>query len=179
VRLYTEDGALIDTADQVWIDEAGTSGWAQVHLETGLAKGRYNLSAVVSDIAGNSSSMIWEYCVGIDGMGIDPNAGDPYNWPNPFEPNDEGTHFVIPVEGSTGSADLEIKIYDWAGNFVATVYDGPFSPNDASNVSRLTWYGTNDNGDQIANGVYLAHVHIVAGGQAKDNVLKVAFKNAK
>ncbi|MBU0692760.1 hypothetical protein KKC97_08805, partial [bacterium] len=98
--------------------------------------------------------------------------GETYNYPNPFTPEDEYTTFVLPLEeGFTGAATVKIAVYDLAGHFVANVWDGPYYEGEP-----LTWRGVNEHGGEIANGVYLAHITVQAGGKTVENVVKVAYK---
>ncbi|MBI5058505.1 hypothetical protein HZB60_01850 [candidate division KSB1 bacterium] len=174
MSLRTMGGVTVATDTVANIDAAGTSGWADLTAGP-LAAGEYDLYATVADVAGNATAMTWHYVVGERNQTL--TEGPVYNYPNPFTPADGHTTFVFPVTGVEGNAEVQVKLYDWAGNFVATIYDGPWSANCAT--CAVTWAGTNDGGDQVANGVYLANVKITASGKTRQEVVKVAFKNEK
>ncbi len=171
----TYNGEVVATDPQVVIDPAATSGTATLQVAApGLAVGDYILNAYVADIAGNSTTMSWTYRVRVlfvpEPFGLGAEA--PYVYPNPFMPGDIAK-FHISLTGNVGSASLEIKIYDFSGQFVATVWDGSYSPS----AGEPEWAGINENNEQVANGVYLAHVRVSAGGATREEILKVAFKN--
>jgi hypothetical protein len=134
----------------------------------GLEVGQYMLRAVVTDLGGNVAMAEWIYRVGEPVPVI---VGKSYTWPNPFVPGDVA-HFELGV-GGEGLAFVKIKIYDFAGQFVCTVFEGQYQPG-----ADICWDGQNDKG-YVANGVYLAHVVIEAGGKVSDEILKVAFKKEK
>ncbi len=175
-RLWlTFNGEVVATDPQVTIDPAGTSGTATLPVQApGLEVGDYILNAYVADIAGNSTTMHWTYRVRAVVVPELVKLGEeaPYAYPNPFMPGDVAK-FHISLTGNVGSASLEIKIYDFSGQFVATVWDGSYSPS----AGDPEWAGVNENNEQIANGVYLAHVRVSAGGETREEILKVAFKN--
>jgi hypothetical protein len=141
-----------------------------------LAAGRYELLAEGADVSGNRSSAGFSYTV-VDTTTNPPGGqlGDSavYNYPNPFSslPNEGGgmTHFSLPASGGTF---VQIKIYDFSGLFVRTVFDGnlPFTGYEPA------WRGENENGVEVAGGVYLARVQMRAGDQSRQQVLKVAYK---
>jgi hypothetical protein len=178
VLRLTRDGNVIAEAgpNDITIDPAGTSGSATA-VSPVLAVGNYILYAYVEDIAGNSTTQTWTYYVR-NVVGDNPfefTEGMPYTWPNPFPTTEENvTHFEIPITGDIGVATVQIKIYDFSGAFVALVYDGSWVPG-----TQITWAGVNESGEQVANGVYLAHVRLTAGGETRDDILKIAFKNPK
>ncbi len=74
--------------------------------------------------------------------------------------------------GSGNGAYVSIKMYDFSGRFVATVYEGTL----ADNNTAITWAGTNDKGEEVANGVYLANVTVSGDGKTVNNIVKVAYK---
>jgi len=82
------------------------------------------------------------------------------------------THFRLPVTG-IGGVTASIKIYDFSGEYVATVFEGPLTTND------IPWAFVNYNNEQVANGVYLAHVKTSASGKTREDIVKVAFKNKR
>ncbi|MCB9366153.1 MAG: hypothetical protein H6506_02855 [Calditrichaeota bacterium] len=171
VRLWLTTAAGVDVATNptVSISANGLTGYATLR-PAALTVGDYVLHAELSDMAGNHASMTWAYRVGEEGP---LPGGDAYNYPNPFTPEDGYTTFHLPLEeGSSGGATVSIKIYDFAGHLVATVYDGVLNdPNTA-----LTWAGTNEKGEDVANGVYLAHVEVSGSGKTVKTIVKVAYK---
>jgi hypothetical protein len=162
----------------VTLDGARRTGTARLAVSN-LAVGSYRLYAHLADIAGNGVDANWNYSV-IDTTTppVRPDSltrESAYNYPNPFTPADGGTQFHLPiVGGGAGGSTVSIKIYDFSGQFVATVYEGAVTNAEDPN---LVWNGTNSDGEMVANGVYLAHVKTTVNGQVKEDVVKVAFKN--
>jgi len=72
-----------------------------------------------------------------------------YNYPNPFNPDNETTMLRYSLEKS---AKVTIKIYDAGGNIVKTVIDG--IQQTATEEQNVMWDGKNGDGDVVANGVY-------------------------
>jgi hypothetical protein len=157
-----------DTVD-VSIASNGRSGSARINVLS-LAVGDYKLYFEVTDIAGNRATGTYSYRVGTNEPIV---GGETFNYPNPFTPEDGYTTFHLPFEAGSGAgAFASIKIYDLAGNYVYTVFEGAIA--DAS--QELRWYGRSDGGEEVANGVYLAHVSVSGGGKSVETVVKVAYK---
>ncbi|MCC6475812.1 hypothetical protein IT157_02045 [bacterium] len=167
--LTTAGGTTVANEPTVSIAPNGLTGYATLRPEP-LASGDYVLHADLSDIAGNHASMTWAYQVGAD-LPIPTDVI--HNFPNPFTKEDGHTTFVLFAPGSGAGADVEIKIYDVAGHFVKTVIDGIV----ADPGLPITWDGTNEKDEEVANGVYLAYVNINGGGgESKQSIVKVAYK---
>jgi hypothetical protein len=71
------------------------------------------------------------------------------NYPNPFN-NETKIQFVVPDMAGT-LASVLVQIYDITGQKVATVVNGSYE----SGRYTVTWRGTNDQGQQLASGIYL------------------------
>ncbi len=171
IWLTKHDGTIVGAEQSVSIAGNGLSGYATLPFQ-GLEIGQYDLHAEVSDLAGNRATGSWHYFVGSPGVGF---AGETYNYPNPFTKDDGFTTFVLPIEpGSASGAYVSIKIYDFSGRFVATVYEGSLADNNMA----ITWAGTNDKGEEVAAGVYLANVTVSGSGKTVNNIVKVAYKQA-
>ena len=90
--------------------------------------------------------------------------GKPLNAPNPFNPKNGGVTYVY-LPQALRSASPILKIYNIAGELVRTVES--YSP------SRVEWDGKNDQGDTVANGIYLYVVQTDKGiGQGKVTLIK-------
>ncbi len=66
------------------------------------------------------------------------------NYPNPFNSSTEIT-FTINISGHT-----TLKIFNILGQCVRTLIDGEETPGN----KKITWDGNNDNGNQVASGIY-------------------------
>jgi hypothetical protein len=141
-----------------------------------LEPGDYTLFAQATDLSGNRADAAFQYAV--RDTVIPPGEaqlGDSlaYVYPNPFSAlaseGDGMTRFSLPA---TGGALVQIKIYDFSGMFVSTVFDGALPRTGFEPI----WRAQNDHGEQVASGVYLAHIRMSAGGQTKEQIVRVAFK---
>jgi len=129
-----------------------------------------------SDLAGNRLSVDWLYVTAnVPGPAKLLDNETARNYPNPFE-SGEVTTFKLPLESmdNTTGAYVNIKLYDFGGMYVKTVYEGYLMPG-----AKLEWDGRNDDGEAVANGVYLARCVVSADGKSKEDIVKVAFKNKK
>lgn len=77
-----------------------------------------------------------------------------YAAPNPFSPDDEYTRFYY--QTTLPTSQVTIKIFDFGMNPVRTLIQN--APRTGTEVLYTVWDGTNDNGQQIANGVYFYRV---------------------
>jgi hypothetical protein len=169
LSLTNAGGVVITDAVTVELSDNARTGRAFIH-PADLATGDYTLYFQVEDVAGNRVFETWSYEVGEGPQPAVVTDGETFNYPNPFVPGEETT-FVLPLsEDFTGSAYVQIKIYDLSGHYVATVTDGNYYSGD-----DLTWNGESEGHDEVANGVYLAHVKVRASGESIDAVVKVAF----
>jgi len=91
-----------------------------------------------------------------------------WNYPNPFEPNTSLTHIRYYLHQPT---QVGIRIYDAKGELVKTLLNRTLK-SQGEHIEDL-WDGTNENGDQVGNGVYLCKVSI--GDDFK--VIKIAVVN--
>ena len=67
------------------------------------------------------------------------------NYPNPFNP-ETSIHFALPT-----MARVQLVVYNVLGQQVAVLVDGEYPAGD----HRVTWNGTDRNGESVASGVYL------------------------
>ena len=73
------------------------------------------------------------------------------NFPNPFNPNTTIRYTIAQ------DAHVTLTVYDVAGRRVRTLVDD----NKRPNFYKIVWDGKNDNGEQVASGVYF--YRLVAG----------------
>jgi len=172
VRMESFNGPAIETTMDVNMNALGTEALVRLTVSNPLARGTYVLYAECANVAGNRGEGNWTFIVsGFDAPDVI-ETETAYNYPNPFEYGEE-THFVVPIMGGGVGSFVRINIYDFAGQHVRKVFEGTWM-----NVEPI-WDGRNDDGEFVANGVYLAQVVTQAGGQTKEDIVKVAFKNKK
>ena len=86
-----------------------------------------------------------------------------WNYPNPFSSNTSFT-FVLSTE-----AEVKISVYTVAGRLIKTI-DGIFAN---PGYNQIAWDGLDEDGDELANGVYLYRV--VAKTQTSDGTKSTDF----
>jgi len=82
--------------------------------------------------------------------------GDSY--PNPFNPA-----VVLPLDVVTDAAAVSLRVYDVLGRRVRQVWQGPLQ----AGSHRLVWDGRDEQGEEVAAGVYLYQVEIDGQVEAK------------
>jgi len=82
--------------------------------------------------------------------------GDSY--PNPFNPA-----VVLPLDVATDAAVVSLRVYDVLGRRVRQVWQGPLR----AGSYRFTWDGRDEQGEEVAAGVYLYQVEIDGQVEAK------------
>ena len=127
-----------------------------------LELGEHTLTVWVSDVLGNRTRAECSFMVSADTRLI----ADTYVYPNPLDPSNGGGSFVVNA-GQEGRAT--IKVYDFAGDFVATV---------AHDVkvgwgTEIHWDGRAEDGTLLASGPYVAHVRVHNDDGAMTRVIKV------
>ncbi len=94
---------------------------------------------------------------------------DVVNYPNPFS---DKTNFTFQVHGTNLSAGVRIKIYTITGRLVRSM-DNLIPPSDGFNY--YPWDGRDDDGDIIANGVYLYKIIIKSENEQKEAIEKLVI----
>ena len=95
-----------------------------------------------------------------------------YNYPNPFK---DGTYFTFIVTGDKIPDQLYLKIYTVAGRLIRTINVSSAELGSDVGFKRIYWDGKDEDGDEIANGVYFYKVIY----KVKDVVKTVTQKLAK
>ncbi len=91
-----------------------------------------------------------------DARPVQHRLGDSY--PNPFNPQ-----VVIPLDLATDAAGVSLTVYDVLGRRVRQVWDGPLE----AGPHRFTWDGRDEEGKEVAAGVYVYKVEMDGQIQAK------------
>ena len=91
-----------------------------------------------------------------------------YNWPNPFNPNQQPTNFTFSLPSRM---DVELRIVDLSGDLVYSKHYGASETNAGERANQKSWDGKNGSGVIVANGVYI--LSISAGGQVAKNRVAV------
>ncbi len=119
---------------------------------TGLSNGKHSLTVKAWDVNNNSGEGTVNFEV-YDGTVV--RINNLMNYPNPFS---DKTHFVFEHNHPDEAMDVSINIYSTSGAIVRTIRQN-FTPTGARSV-EITWDGTDDNGAQLLNGLYVYRLNL-------------------
>ena len=135
-----------------------------------LPEGQNTLQIYAKDASGNLS----------DSAGLkvvfnvykNPDLVNVFNYPNPFQ-ND--TYFTFELHGMNVPEEFLIKIYTVAGRLIRDIS----IPSSQLQIgfNKIYWNGRDQDGDRIANGVYLYKMISKSGGVVKSVISKLAKVN--
>jgi hypothetical protein len=136
-----------------------------------LDLGKHELSIEIKDVNGNDSRK--EYLLQVDD---DFDLHVYGNYPNPFS---DMTIFSYYITSTEILDDLEIRIFTTSGRLIKRIKNdiNTMSPgNDPRRVgyNELMWDGTDEDGNDVANGVYFAMIRAKFEDKVKEEILKVA-----
>jgi hypothetical protein len=140
---------------------------AQINWLPDLNDGEHTLEILAKDASGNffdstSSRSTFSVFNEFDLIRV-------FNYPNPFT-ND--THFTFELRGSELPDRVNIKVYTIAGRLIWD-YEVPAS-DMTPGFNRIHWNGKDQDGDDIANGVYLYKVNAKFKDETKSITQKLA-----
>jgi hypothetical protein len=167
VKVTGPNGSSI-TPEDLNIDESGIS----FKITNGgnlLTTGTYTVTISGQDKLGNKFSSTCSFQVGGNVVQV---LGAKVV-PNPFNPM-TGVDAQI-MFNLNKPADVEVTAYDWAGDYVATIFRGTKGIGPVS----IAWGGQTEDGRDLANGVYLIRIVVNDGSRQEPRVLKLAIWNEK
>jgi hypothetical protein len=130
-----------------------------------LVDGKHVVTAKAWDVYNNSSTAQTTFEVASTS---DLRISEVFNYPNPFA---RGTTFTF-QQNQSSPIDVEIKIYTLAGRIVRVLS----SSGVMDTFVRIGWDGRDEDGDILANGVYLYRVvaHTVDGEKSTQAIGKLS-----
>jgi hypothetical protein len=132
-----------------------------------IPDGKHILEIFAEDPSGNyfdSSSHKYEFFVYNQ-----PDIVNVFNYPNPFN-ND--TYFTFELHGQIAPDELKIKIFTVAGRLIKE-FTVPSSDLHIG-FNKIYWEGRDQDGDEIANGVYFYKIIAKNNGVVKTSIEKLA-----
>ena len=116
--------------------------------------GTYQLIVHGKDKTGNTAGNA-DYTVSFD-VYNKPMISNMFNYPNPFTTS---TAFVFTITGSQVPQNIRIQILTITGKIIKEITMQELGPlHIGRNITDYKWNGTDQYGDQVANGVYLYRV---------------------
>ena len=147
IVLLIDDGQQqINVTDRFQYDTGSYQIGRLSYQLSGLSPGVHRVTAKAWDNFNNFSIASLDFEVSEQNRLVLRNV---LNCPNPFDPRSETTEFTYEI---SRPADITIKVYTVAGRLIRTFREGERP--SGFNLSR-PWRGEDEDGDQIANGVYL------------------------
>ena len=145
----------VDVTDYFQYNEGSyLEGKLQYQL-TNIGEGEHNLSLKVWDNANNSSTQFLEFRVVPRGELL---VEDVLNYPNPMSTS---TYFTFKLNRD---AEVDIKIFTVDGRLIKRMEGILGEPG----FNMIAWNGRDEEGDELANGVYLYKVNATAHAEGKD-----------
>jgi len=123
----------------------------EIHWTPELPDGKHKLEILAKDASGNffdtTSSRTTFFVFN------ESDLTDVFNYPNPFT---NETNFTFSLRGTELPEEVNIKVYTIAGRLIRDI-DLPVSDLTIG-FNKIYWNGRDQDGDEIANGVYLYKV---------------------
>ncbi len=116
-----------------------------------LKDGKHILEVLAKDASNNYFDTV-SYRV-VFNVSKESDMKNVYNYPNPFK---DDTYFTFEITGISPPDELRIKIFTIAGRLIREIN----VPSSSLNIgfNKIPWNGRDEDGDEIANGVYLYKV---------------------
>ncbi len=141
-----------------------------------LEDGVYAMRVIAADVSGNQAGTE-PYEISFEVVN-ESTVTNFYPYPNPFSSN---TRFVFTLTGAEVPDQLKIQIMSVSGRVVREITQDEVGPiRIGNNITAYAWDGTDEFGDQLANGVYLYRVMLRMNGESLNHratSADKAFKN--
>lgn len=135
--------------------------------DAALAVGDYTISVRGRDRLGNGFDKVCSFSVANPVLAV--FGGSVF--PNPFDPRANAA--TIQWEMSQPGF-VTIEVYDFAGDFVGRIVDGQrLTPPQAA--AGVSWSGTDEDGEDLADGGYIAHIVVKGAGRTQSTDVKIAI----
>lgn len=135
---------------------------ATVNYAPSLQPGDHRFRYVATDITGNFADSVLNVVLVDNKLRINDMA----NYPNPMQTQ---TNFMFTLSGSSNPSSCIVKIYTVAGRLVKEI-----NANANIGFNSISWDGKDNDGDYIANGVYLYKFVIQGDTQTETATQKLA-----
>lgn len=153
-RVYFSEQSVVS-----WTSQTENSPFTIQYSPTNLSDGVYFLKIHGQDQAGNLSSEE-PYVISFEVVNHQ-SITNLTPFPNPFRTY---CQFEFTLTGNEIPQDITIEIHSASGELVRTItYDELGVLHAGHNITDFKWYGTNDSGAQLANGLYIYRVIIENG----------------
>jgi hypothetical protein len=139
------------------------SGKLRYHLED-LISGEHRLSLQAWDNLNNPNlEEVSLRIASAEGLVL----SDVYNYPNPFA---NETNFTFQAQGLDAGAEVSVKVYTVSGRLIRTI---DALPEPRPGFNYYYWDGNDEDGDPLANGVYLYKIILKSGDKQREVIEKL------
>ncbi|PIS30576.1 hypothetical protein COT42_02745 [Candidatus Saganbacteria bacterium CG08_land_8_20_14_0_20_45_16] len=137
-----------------------------------LSDGTYNIKVQATDDIGNITTKEVTSLIVTSSPDVQ-LLGRPLNCPNPFDPGSQATTIGYTL---TKANNITLRIFDLAGNVVATNNYSSSQSGGQAGYNGVTWDGKTSSGSYVGNGIYvyliIADGKVVPNGRGKLTVFK-------
>lgn len=155
------DGASLDSS-LIAIAEEGNGQVLTLSINPTFSVGNHNVMVSAQDLSGNQGSATIQFQVAgqfkLDFVG---------NYPNPFK---NKTYIAYSLTEQT-TEPVQIRIYTVSGRLIRTLYS---SSAEEINYGEIYWDGRDQDGANIANGVYFYKIFARRGDEKIERTMKMA-----
>ncbi|MBL0061502.1 MAG: T9SS type A sorting domain-containing protein [bacterium] len=159
---FVLDGDTLRDELIAWNDTSTSNSSLTALVEPDLDTGEHEVKIFATDNHGNTSSYVTQFEVRGD-FGFEWAI----NYPNPFANN---TTIAYVLTGVTDDF-TQIKIYTVSGRLIRTLRE---TERATANYRTQQWDGRDEDGNEVANGVYFARVVAKQGEQTIEETVKLA-----
>lgn len=157
----------MNTNNISFIYEEYPSATARLTWSPVFESGLHYLEIEAKDASGNNTDTV-SYQIRFN-VSTENRILDVYNYPNPFE---NETYFTFNLTGSDLPDELKIRIFTVAGRLIREIF---IPPSDLRfGFNKIYWDGRDQDGENIANGVYFYKISVVNNGQLLSETKKMA-----
>jgi hypothetical protein len=144
-------------------------GTVKYPVTLSLAQGKHSVTVTAFDVFNNSSEASATFDLETSEQ---LSLTDVYNYPDPFRSNTAFTFRRTAVGGAGTPVDVKIKVFTLSGRLIKTIL--AYGLTDT--FVKIDWDGLDDDGNRLANGVYLYMVVVstVDGSQTSQAIGKMA-----
>ena len=161
VSLYLNDNKIDKSGEDITFTYIAAEKKTNILYVPQLQTGTYTLKIEYSDLSGNSSE--FEVVFKVE---TDLKIYNVFNYPNPFRYD---TYFTFVI---TQPAELvRVRIFTTFGRLIKEIEDY----NIAAGFNKIYWDGRDQDGDRIANSVYLYKIIIKSGDSSTEALQKLVI----
>jgi hypothetical protein len=158
----TLDGDTVPSDEIVWTDTLQSGGSMSAIFRPELEPGLHTITVKATDNSGLSDSTVVQFEVrGTFGFEW------AINYPNPFSRSTTIAYVLTDVTDQL----VEVRIFSVSGRPIRTLHE---TEQAVANYREILWNGKDEDGDEVANGVYFARIKAKQGTHEVEKIVKMA-----